>query len=98
MKTRTAARALPTRRHNPKVRPLSPGFARFSPRASPKSSRVRSWVFRHRLRLRAIYGPRPEFPSEGRRSKPAAKVEGLVPGQCGRRGEWFVIRPNAPAA
>src|SRR5436190_5944229 len=72
--------------------------ARFSRGARPKRTRVRSWIFRHRLRLRAIYGPRPELRAVEPRSKPAKRVDGLAPGQCARRGEWFVIRPNAPAA
>ena len=30
---------------------------------------VRSWIFRHRLRLRAIYAPRPSLPAPRARRK-----------------------------
>lgn len=61
---------------------------------------MRSWVFRHRLRLRAIYTPRPELrpEPEARARHPKARIDGLAPGECARRGRWFVLRPNNPAA
>jgi len=61
---------------------------------------VRSWIFRHRLRLRAIYGQRPEIrPSSTIPERaPRPTIDGLRPGECARRGRWFVLRPNSPAA
>ena len=57
---------------------------------------VRSWIFRHRLRLRAIYAPRP------------ALLPAPLPKKEGRSGQGFVIverhgphtillRPSGPA-
>jgi hypothetical protein len=63
-------------------------------------ARVRSWIFRHRLRLRAIYGTRPALrplPTTHER-RPRELTDGLSPGQSGHRGRWYVIRPNPPAA
>ncbi|MBI5365264.1 MAG: hypothetical protein HZA53_18950 [Planctomycetes bacterium] len=57
---------------------------------------MRSWIFRHRLRLRAIYGPRPETPTTPLRAVPMAAPErlaGLAPGECAFKGAQFVIRP-----
>jgi hypothetical protein len=58
---------------------------------------MRSWIFRHRQRLRAIYGPRPQLDQKAgaRPPRPRATIDGLRPGECARRGEWFVIRPPA---
>ena len=63
-------------------------------------ARVRSWIFRHRLRLRAIYGTRPAIRPEStvRERRPRESSDGLAPGQSGRRGRWYVIRPQPPAA
>jgi len=60
---------------------------------------MRSWIFRQRLRLRAVYGTRPSLPSApasppAGRGKPSE--QGLAPGQCGRRGRSFWLRPNVP--
>jgi|SoiMethySBSTD1v2_1073268.scaffolds.fasta_scaffold283236_3 hypothetical protein len=61
---------------------------------------MRSWIFRQRLRLRAVYGARPSVspvapgapaPRRGKRGE-----QGLAPGQCGRRGSSFWLRPNVP--
>ena len=60
---------------------------------------MRSWIFRQRLRLRAVYGARPSLPApqgspEPRRGK---KPElGLAPGHCARRGNSVWLRPNVP--
>lgn len=61
---------------------------------------MRSWIFRHRLRLRAIYGQRPEVrpPVAAPERTPPARVDGLAPGESGQRGAWYVIRPQRPAA
>ena len=69
------------------------------PRAAERA-RVRSWIFRHRLRLRAIYGTRPAIrPSPAWRERnPKQLSDGLAPGQAARRGRWYVIRPHPPAA
>ncbi len=74
---------------------ISPGDMPIAERA-----RVRSWIFRHRLRLRAIYGTRPAIRPEatGRERRPRETTDGLTPGQAGRRGRWYVIRPHPPAA
>jgi hypothetical protein len=63
-------------------------------------ARVRSWIFRHRLRLRAIYGTRPAIRPlpEVHERRPRETSDGLSPGQSGRRGRWYVIRPQPPAA
>ena len=65
-----------------------------------ESARVRSWIFRHRLRLRAIYGTRPAIRPlpQAHERRPREMTDGLSPGQSGRRGRWYVIRPNPPAA
>lgn len=61
---------------------------------------MRSWIFRQRLRLRAVYGTRPAAPApepssiephRGRRSE-----QGLAPGECARRGNSVWLRPNVP--
>jgi hypothetical protein len=61
---------------------------------------MRSWIFRQRLRLRAVYGTRPSLvPSSASRAGPAAGrrlEQGLAPGQCSRRGRSFWLRPNVP--
>jgi len=68
--------------------------------ASPKDARtMRSWIFRQRLRLRAVYGTRPSLPvpqgsPEPRRGKRSGL--GLAPGQCARRGSSVWLRPNVP--
>jgi hypothetical protein len=73
-----------------------------SPGALPAAerARVRSWIFRNRLRLRAIYGQRPQVTPMpgGKPREPRPLADGLVPGQAGRRGRWYVIRPLPPAA
>jgi hypothetical protein len=63
-------------------------------------ARVRSWIFRNRLRLRAIYGARPQMQPlpPVRERQPRALADGLAPGQTVRRGRWYVIRPLPPAA
>jgi hypothetical protein len=63
-------------------------------------ARVRSWIFRNRLRLRAIYGARPAMPElpPAPERRPRALSAGLQPGQTGRHGRWYVIRPQPPAA
>jgi hypothetical protein len=70
-------------------------------RAGRQPGRMRSWVFRHRLRLRAVYGPLPvpaETPAMGaRKSGPKAR-SGLRPGHCERKGRHFVLRPMTPPA
>ncbi len=60
---------------------------------------MRSWIFRHRLRLRAVYGPRPPAPPSAGPSRPQrarALNQGLAPGECARVGRWFWLRPNVP--
>jgi hypothetical protein len=62
---------------------------------------MRSWVFRHRLRLRAVYGPLPVPRPSPRRSKlrkRARDVAGLRPGEWLRKGPHFVLRPMTPPA
>ena len=67
---------------------------------------MHSWVFRHRARLRAIYGPRPlppapvqaglepdEDPLEGLGSRPVPAWAGSV-----ERGESFVLLHPMPRA
>ena len=61
---------------------------------------MRSWIFRQRLRLRAVYGTRPSLPTppgapEVRRGKKKSGL-GLAPGQCARRGSSVWLRPNVP--
>jgi len=60
---------------------------------------VRSWLFRHRLRLRAIYAQRalPDRDLRPRRLLGPDR-DGLLPGQSARVGERFVIRPPTRAA
>jgi hypothetical protein len=79
---------------------VSPRSAPNSRAAIPKDARtMRSWIFRQRLRLRAVYGTRPSPPvaqaspqaRSGKRSE-----QGLAPGQCGRRGGSVWLRPNVP--
>lgn len=68
---------------------------------------MRSWVFRHRARLRVIYGlplPLPEdrpAPEEVRETAPRVKPKkvrrsGLEPGMVARRGRYVVIAPMDP--
>ena len=60
---------------------------------------MRSWIFRQRLRLRAVYGARPSLPEPQVRA-PAARGKkhefGLAPGHCVRRGGSVWMRPNVP--
>jgi hypothetical protein len=49
---------------------------------------VRSWIFRNRLRLRAIYGPRPA----PRESAPARKLPVRVPAVVERQGRHVILR------
>ena len=68
--------------------------------ASPKdAATMRSWIFRQRLRLRAVYGARPSLPApqgapQARRGRKSEL--GLAPGQCARRGSSVWLRPNVP--
>ncbi len=60
---------------------------------------MRSWIFRQRLRLRAVYGTRPalpvpQAPRQARRGRRGE--QGLAPGECGRRGSSVWLRPNVP--
>jgi hypothetical protein len=61
---------------------------------------MRSWIFRQRLRLRAVYGTRPSVPAAAQpapQARAGKRVEqGLAPGQCRRRGGSFWLRPNVP--
>jgi hypothetical protein len=61
---------------------------------------MRSWIFRQRLRLRAVYGTRPCVPPPApppEEARPGKRSElGLAPGQCGRRGSSVWLRPNVP--
>ncbi|MFO1010599.1 MAG: hypothetical protein U1F29_11110 [Planctomycetota bacterium] len=61
---------------------------------------MRSWIFRHRLRLRAIYGPRPApAPAPTRAGtmpahrEPPERLGGLRPGEGAFHGEHYVLRP-----
>jgi len=60
---------------------------------------VRSWIFRNRLRLRAIYGPRPSLrPAAGVRPAGAPR-EGpepvRVPAVLERHGRHTILRTRA---
>ncbi len=68
---------------------------------------MRSWVFRHRARLRVIYGlpfPLPadeavpeEVPEPAPRARPKkVRRSGLEPGMVARRGRYVVIAPMDP--
>ena len=61
---------------------------------------MRSWIFRQRLRLRAVYGTRPTVAPAAptpQVERPRTRSEqGLAPGQCGRRGSSVWLRPNVP--
>ncbi|MEY2784868.1 MAG: hypothetical protein RL277_1075 [Planctomycetota bacterium] len=62
---------------------------------------MRSWIFRHRLRLKAVYGAREATPAHSGPTRAQAtrrRVQGLAPGECGRRGEIFYLRPRTPGA
>lgn len=62
---------------------------------------MRSWIFRHRLRLRAVYGARTATPAHAgptRAQETRRRVQGLEPGECARRGEIYYLRPQAPGA
>jgi hypothetical protein len=56
-------------------------------------------LFRHRLRLRAIYAPRtlPDRQLRPRRLLGPDR-DGILPGHSARIGDRFVIRPPAQAA
>jgi hypothetical protein len=57
---------------------------------------MRSWLFRNRLRLRAIYGPRPAPPSiaeEGRPDRSRAPVRARTTVE--RHGRRIVLRTRA---
>jgi len=81
---------------------VTPGEIRLAStaaRAGAESAAVRSWIFRHRLRLRAIYGPRPLPGPQPAARAPARLWSGLLPGECARRGADFLLRPpGRPAA
>jgi hypothetical protein len=58
---------------------------------------MRSWVFRHRLRLRAIYTAPPLAVS--REPAPARRRSGstgLRPGEWTRSGRHVIVRPMLP--
>ena len=62
---------------------------------------MRSWIFRHRLRLKAVYGARvptsaPAAPSRAQAARRTA--QGLRPGECARRREVYYLRPQSPGA
>jgi hypothetical protein len=59
---------------------------------------MRSWIFRQRLRLRAVYGARPALPPPAAAAPRRGKALGLglAPGQCRRRGGSVWLRPNVP--
>jgi hypothetical protein len=61
---------------------------------------MRSWIFRNRLRLRALYAPRPAITLQRAlpRKGSGTPREGLIPGQCGWRGAVFVLRPQIAGA
>jgi hypothetical protein len=60
---------------------------------------VRTWLFRHRLRLRAILSPRtlPDRSHRPRRQLGPDR-DGILPGHCVRRGWRIVLRPPPRAA
>ncbi|MBK7644068.1 MAG: hypothetical protein IPJ19_13625 [Planctomycetes bacterium] len=60
---------------------------------------MRSWIFRQRLRLRAVYGARTPAPKAeaGLAPRRGKRFEqGLAPGQWSRRGTTVWMRPNVP--
>ena len=61
---------------------------------------MRSWVFRHRLRLRAVYGPLPvpETSASGRRVRAKPASSDLRPGEWQRKGAIVTLRPMSPPA
>jgi hypothetical protein len=53
---------------------------------------MRSWVFRHRSRLRVLYGIAPaSAPERSRDSK--GRSSGLYPGEWRRTSRYVVLRP-----
>jgi len=62
-----------------------------------KRSRMRSWLFRNRLRLRAIYGPRPAPPplaeDAAGHGRPRAPVRARTTVE--RHGRRIVLRTRA---
>ncbi|MBL8862626.1 MAG: hypothetical protein JNK02_11520 [Planctomycetes bacterium] len=60
---------------------------------------MRSWLFRHRLRLRAVYAARtlPDRALRPRRHLGPDR-DGLLPGACARVRGRYVIRPPGRAA
>ena len=59
-----------------------------------ETSPVRSWIFRNRLRLRAIYGPRPSLRAAGADRIPerAPKLPIRVPAVVERQGRHVILR------
>jgi len=51
---------------------------------------VRSWIFRNRLRLRALYGPQP--PTREPSERPARRIPVRVPAVVERHGKHTVLR------
>jgi hypothetical protein len=60
---------------------------------------MRSWIFRHRLRLRVLYGARPEPVEPLAAGRATRRVRsGLRPGEWERRKSDVWIRPRPPPA
>jgi len=58
---------------------------------------MRSWVFRHRLRLRAIYtAPPSAAASQPARARRASGSGGIRPGEWRRTGRHVIVRPMPP--
>jgi hypothetical protein len=62
--------------------------------ASAETPCVRSWIFRNRLRLRAIYGPRPSLREAGADRIPerVPKLPVRVPAVVERQGRHVILR------
>jgi hypothetical protein len=56
---------------------------------------MRSWVFRHRQRLRVIYGvaPAASAPSAAKPRATESRARGLDPGEWRRTSRHVVLRP-----
>ena len=79
---------------NPVQTRLSSEVASTAPGASAETPCVRSWIFRNRLRLRAIYGPRPSLREESadRIPEKAPKLPVRVPAVVERHGRHVILR------